>query len=101
MVAKGAGGFMSQARNLTGVTNSLSHIEETTHKLHCPIRSIRAPTAGQAQRHRRLEDHAENRWLEMVPAEVVPAEVVPAEMVIVSNPVTTISEESQLHSVQQ
>ena len=91
MVAKGAGGFMSQARNLTGVTNSLSHIEETAHKLHCPIRSIRAPTAGQAQRHRRLEDHAEDRWLETVPAEVV----------IVSNPVTLISEESQLHSVQQ
>ena len=91
MVAKGAGGFMSQARNLTGVTNSLSHIEETAHKLHCAIRSIRAPTAGQAQRHRRLEDHAEDRWLETVPA----------EMVIVSNPVTLISEESQLHSVQQ
>ena len=91
MVAKGAGGFMSQARNLTGVTNSLSHIEETAHKLHCAIRSIRAPTAGQAQRHRRLEDHAEDRWLETVPAEVV----------IVSNPVTLISEESQLHSVQQ
>ena len=91
MVAKGAGGFMSQARNLTGVTNSLSHIEETAHKLHCPIRSIRAPTAGQAQRHRRLEDHAEDRWLETVPA----------EMVIVSNPVTLISEESQLHSVKQ
>ena len=90
MVAKGAGGFMSQARNLTGVTNSLSHIEETAHKLHCPIRSIRAPTAGQVQRHRRLEDHAEDRWLETVPAEVV----------IVSNPVTLISEESQLHSVQ-
>ena len=96
MVAKGAGGFMSQARNLTGVTNSLSHIEETAHKLNCPIRSIRAPTAGQAQRHRRLEDHVEDRWLETVPAEVVPAEVV-----IVSNPVTLISEESQLHSVQQ
>lgn len=90
MVAKGAGGFMSQARNLTGVTNSLSHIEETAHKLHCPIRSIRAPTAGHAQRHRRLEDHAEDRWLETVPAEVV----------IVSTPVTLISEESQLHSVQ-
>ena len=90
MVAKGAGGFMSQARNLTGVTNSLSHIEETAHKLQCAIRSIRAPMAGQAQRHRRLEDHAEDRWLETVPA----------EMVIVSNPVTLISEESQLHSVQ-
>ena len=92
VVAIDAGGFMSQARNLTGVTNSLSHIEETAHKVHCCLlRSIRAPTAGQAQRHRSLEDHAEDRWMETVPA----------EMVIVSNPATLISEESQLHSVQQ